>query len=50
MGELELHGRLLVDPDEGQDLLFFLAQPGSPSEEKRQRHIAALGAGQQSTA
>jgi transcriptional regulator with XRE-family HTH domain len=37
LGELELHSWRLADPDEGQDLLVFLAQPGSPSEEKLQR-------------
>jgi len=37
LGELELYGRRLVDPDEGQELLVFLAQPGSPSEEKLRR-------------
>ncbi|MEU4238188.1 hypothetical protein [Actinoplanes sp. NPDC026619] len=33
LGELELHARRLVDPDEGQELLVFLAEPGSPSDE-----------------
>jgi hypothetical protein len=28
-----------MDPDEGQDLLVFLAEPGSPSDEKLQRLI-----------
>ena len=37
LGELELYSRRLVDPDEGQELLVFLAQPGSPSEEKLRR-------------
>jgi transcriptional regulator with XRE-family HTH domain len=39
LGELELYSRRLIDPDEGQDLLVFLAQPGSPSDEKLQRLI-----------
>ncbi|MFI2714408.1 helix-turn-helix transcriptional regulator [Micromonospora sp. NPDC018662] len=37
LGELELYARRLVDPDEGQELLVFLAQPGSPSDEKLRR-------------
>jgi transcriptional regulator with XRE-family HTH domain len=36
LGELELYARRLVDPDEGQELLVFMAEPGSPSEEKLQ--------------
>jgi transcriptional regulator with XRE-family HTH domain len=47
LGELELHGRRLVDPDEGQELLVFLAQPGSPSEAKLERLIAAAGTGEE---
>lgn len=43
LGELELHGWRLVDPDEGQELLVFLAQPGSPSEAKLQRLITTIG-------
>jgi hypothetical protein len=39
LGELELYARRLVDPDEGQELLVFLAEPGSPSGEKLQRLI-----------
>ncbi|GIM97049.1 helix-turn-helix transcriptional regulator [Paractinoplanes toevensis] len=39
LGELELHARRLVDPDEGQELLVFLAEPGSPSDEKLQRLV-----------
>jgi transcriptional regulator with XRE-family HTH domain len=39
VGEMELYGRRLVDPDEGQELLVFLAEPGSPSEEKLRRLI-----------
>jgi MmyB-like transcription regulator ligand binding domain len=39
LGELELYGQRLVDPDEGQELLIFSAQPGSPSDEKLQRLI-----------
>jgi transcriptional regulator with XRE-family HTH domain len=42
LGELQLYSRRLMDPDEGQDLLVFLAEPGSPSEEKLQRLIADL--------
>ncbi|WP_436532283.1 helix-turn-helix transcriptional regulator [Actinoplanes sp. HUAS TT8] len=38
LGELELHSQWLVDPDEGQELLVFLPQAGSPSEEKL-RHL-----------
>jgi transcriptional regulator with XRE-family HTH domain len=37
LGELELYSRRLVDPDEGQELLVFMAEPGSPSEQKLQR-------------
>ncbi len=40
LDELELYARRLVDPDEGQELLIFLAEPGSPSEEKLQRLVA----------
>jgi hypothetical protein len=40
LGELELYGQRLVDPDKGQELLVFSAQPGSPSDEKLQRLIA----------
>jgi transcriptional regulator with XRE-family HTH domain len=36
-GELELYARRLVDPDEGQELLVFLPEPGSPSEQKLRR-------------
>ena len=39
LGELELYGQRLVDPDEGQELLVFSAQPGTPSDEKLQRLI-----------
>jgi hypothetical protein len=39
LGELELYSRRLVDPDEGQDLLVFIAEPGSPSQAKLQRLI-----------
>jgi transcriptional regulator with XRE-family HTH domain len=41
LGELELHSRRLVDPDEGQELLVFLAEAGSPSDEKLQRLIGS---------
>ena len=37
LGELEMYSRRLLDPDEGQDLLVFMAEPGSPSEQKLQR-------------
>ncbi|MBW8802835.1 MAG: helix-turn-helix domain-containing protein [Catenulisporales bacterium] len=37
LGELEMYSWRLVDPDEGQDLLVFMAEPGSPSEQKLQR-------------
>ncbi|MFD0522117.1 helix-turn-helix transcriptional regulator [Paractinoplanes durhamensis] len=40
LGELELHSRRLTDPDEGQDLLVFLPEPGSPSEAKLQRLLS----------
>ncbi|GAA0553464.1 helix-turn-helix transcriptional regulator [Paractinoplanes ferrugineus] len=40
VGELELHSRRLIDPDEGQDLLVFEAEPGSPSAEKLRRLIS----------
>ncbi|WP_426513538.1 helix-turn-helix transcriptional regulator [Dactylosporangium sp. McL0621] len=43
LGELELYSRRLMDPDEGQDLLVFLAEPGSPSDELLQRLIATSG-------
>ncbi|MFB9681723.1 hypothetical protein, partial [Streptosporangium vulgare] len=33
----------LVDPDEGQDLLVFMAEPGSPSEAKLRRLITMAG-------
>src|SRR3954468_19274488 len=39
LGELELYSRRLVDPDEGQDLLVFMAEPGSPSEAKLRRLV-----------
>ena len=42
LGELELYSRYLVDPDEGQDLLVFAAEPGSPTEEKLQRLISTI--------
>ena len=42
LGELEMYSRRLMDPDEGQDLLVFLAEPGSPSDEKL-RLLAAPG-------
>jgi transcriptional regulator with XRE-family HTH domain len=45
LGELELYARRLVDPDEGQELLVFLAEPGSPSEEKLQRLDAMIESG-----
>ncbi|GAA2189199.1 helix-turn-helix transcriptional regulator [Micromonospora lupini] len=41
LGELELYSRRLVDPDEGQDLLVFMAEPGSPSEAKLRRLITS---------
>ncbi|GAA3339797.1 helix-turn-helix transcriptional regulator [Amorphoplanes nipponensis] len=41
LGELELHSRRLTDPDEGQDLLVFLAEPGSPSDGKLRRLISS---------
>jgi transcriptional regulator with XRE-family HTH domain len=37
LGELELYGQRLVDPDHAQELLVFSAAPGSPSQEKLQR-------------
>ena len=36
LGELELYCQRLVDPDQLQELLVFLATPGSPSYEKLQ--------------
>ncbi|WP_432938099.1 helix-turn-helix transcriptional regulator [Kribbella sp. CA-253562] len=45
LGELELYSRRLVDPDEGQDLLVFMAEPGSPSEAKLRR-LNTLTAGE----
>jgi transcriptional regulator with XRE-family HTH domain len=47
LGELELYARRLMDPDEGQELLVFLAEPGSPSDEKLQRLIAMNGSGEE---
>jgi transcriptional regulator with XRE-family HTH domain len=47
LGELEMYARWLVDPDEGQELLVFMAEPGSPSEEKLQRLLAVDGDGDQ---
>jgi transcriptional regulator with XRE-family HTH domain len=47
LGELEMHTWRLVDPDEGQELLVFMAEPGSPSEEKLQRLVNADGGGDQ---
>ncbi|HWS31376.1 MAG TPA: helix-turn-helix transcriptional regulator [Actinoplanes sp.] len=40
LGEFELYARRLVDPDEGQELLVYLAEPGSPSDEKLRRLTA----------
>ena len=40
LGELELYARRLVDPDEGQELLIFRAESGSPSAEKLQRLVS----------
>lgn len=45
LGDLEMYSRRLYDPDEGQDLLVFMAEPGSASEEKLQRLIPADGSG-----
>ncbi|MEV6632568.1 helix-turn-helix transcriptional regulator [Actinoplanes sp. NPDC051470] len=36
LGELELYGQRLVDPDQAQELLVFSATPGSPSFDKLQ--------------
>jgi transcriptional regulator with XRE-family HTH domain len=36
LGELELYGQRLVDPDQAQELLVFSATPGTPSHEKLQ--------------
>lgn len=47
LGELELYSRRLVDPDEGQELLVFMAEPGSPSDEKMQRLAAVNNSGDQ---
>ncbi|MFI5936012.1 helix-turn-helix transcriptional regulator [Actinoplanes sp. NPDC051494] len=41
LGELELYAQPLVDLDKDQYLMVFSAVPGSPSEEKLQRLIAA---------
>lgn len=42
LGRLELRASRLIDPDEGQELLVYLAEPGSESEAKleRLRHAA----------
>jgi transcriptional regulator with XRE-family HTH domain len=45
LGELELYARRLMDPDEGQEVLVFLAEPGSPSDEKLQRLITMNASG-----
>lgn len=50
LGELEMYSRRLYDPDEGQDLLVFMAEPGSPSEEKLQRLVAVDGSGDEAMA
>ena len=42
LGELELYGQRLVDPDQAQELLVFSATPGSPSSDKLQL-LAVLG-------
>ncbi|MEU4691919.1 helix-turn-helix transcriptional regulator [Actinoplanes sp. NPDC023714] len=39
LGDLEMYGRRLVDPDENQELLVFMAEPGSPSEAALKRLI-----------
>ena len=44
-GELELYSRRLVDPDEGQELLVFMAGPGSASEQKLQGLMSVDGGG-----
>lgn len=43
LGELQMYTWRLVDPDEGQELLVFMAEPGSPSEDKLQRLVVADG-------
>ncbi|MGW2640946.1 helix-turn-helix transcriptional regulator [Streptomyces sp. NPDC001348] len=42
LGELEMYGQRLVDPDAAQELLVFSAAPGSPSQEKLQLLAAAV--------
>ncbi|GAA1618344.1 helix-turn-helix transcriptional regulator [Actinoplanes couchii] len=42
LGEFELYSRWLVDPEAGQDLLVFMAEPGSPSEAKLRQLIHVL--------
>jgi transcriptional regulator with XRE-family HTH domain len=49
LGELEMYAQRLVDPDEGQELLVFMAEPGSPTEAKLQRLAAMTGSGQDTT-
>ncbi|MCY1136594.1 helix-turn-helix transcriptional regulator [Actinoplanes sp. Pm04-4] len=36
LGELELYGQRLIDPEQAQELLVFSAVPGTPSHEKLQ--------------
>ena len=43
LGELELYGQRLVDPDQGQELLVFSAASGTESHEKLQILTAARG-------
>ena len=41
LGELELYGQRLVDPDAAQELLVWSAVPGTPSHDKLQTLLAA---------
>lgn len=43
LGELELYGQTLVDPDQSQSLMVFTAEPGSDSSEKL-KLLSVIGA------
>jgi transcriptional regulator with XRE-family HTH domain len=43
LGELELYGQTLLDPDQSQSLMVFTAEPGSPSSEKL-KLLSVIGA------
>ncbi|WP_348789300.1 helix-turn-helix transcriptional regulator [Leifsonia sp. NPDC080035] len=43
LGELDLYGQTLLDPDQSQSLMVFTAEPGSPSSEKL-KLLSVIGA------